>query len=54
MNNLMKEFHDDIKKEFNVENNPKEEMLFNLSLVHHEYDYFKIYEHYKKHVELIK
>ena len=34
--------------------NKKEEMLFNLSVEHHEYDYFKIYEHYKKYVKLIK
>lgn len=54
MNILMEEFHEDLKKEFNVENNPKEEMLFNLSVENYEHDYFKIYEHYKKYVELIK
>ena len=50
---LKDEFHNDIKKEFNIENNPKEELLFNLSIEYGFDDYFKVYEHYKKYVHLI-
>ena len=51
---LMDEFHYDLKKEFHAENNPKEELLFNMSLEYSNNNFYKLYEHYNKYVELIK
>jgi hypothetical protein len=50
-----KQFHDDLLKEFKVENNPKAEKCYSLAWEHgHAYGYHEVYYYFSEFVTLIK
>lgn len=52
---LLEEFHDDLKKEFGTESNPKESMLFDIARSHGgDCSLYKIYKWYAELSKLIK
>lgn len=55
LNNLYKEFHEDLKKEFGTENNPKEERLYEIAYSNgHSSGFYSVYGWYSELVELIE
>ena len=55
LNYLYKEFHEDLKREFGTENNPKEERLYEIAYSNgHSSGFYSVYNWYSELVELIE